>query len=102
VRSYAYDARGNVTNDTVRGYTYDHANQPAAISGLASGTFTYDGNLKRVKQVLDGETIYTVYGQSGAILLRDNATTGEVTDFIRMGGKTIAHLKNGVATEPPR
>ena len=53
-----------------------------------------------MKQVLNGETIYTVYSLSGAILYRDNVTAGEITDYIRMGGRTIARLKNGVATYP--
>jgi RHS repeat-associated protein len=93
-RGYAYDGRGNVIGDSLRAYSYDMANQPIQISGLANGLFTYDGNLKRVKQVVNGETIYTVYGRSGGILYRDNATTGETTDFIRSGGMTLARVSS--------
>jgi RHS repeat-associated protein len=92
-RDYAHDARGNVTGNDRLTFTYDAAEQPTAISGAASGTFTYDGNLKRVKQVLGGETVYSVYGLSGAVLYRDNVTTGVATDYLRLGGKTIARLK---------
>jgi hypothetical protein len=55
----------------------------------------YDGNHKRVKQWLDNrdEAIYSAYGQSGAILYRLD-TTGETTDYIRMGGMTIARIQN--------
>lgn len=38
-----------------------------------------------MKQTLDGETIYTVYGLDGTLLYRDNATTGEETDYIYLG-----------------
>jgi hypothetical protein len=63
-------------------YVYD----PGTGAGAGS-------NLKRVKQVLGGETVYSVYGISGALLYRDNVTTGVATDYLRLGGKTIARLK---------
>lgn len=95
-RHVFYDARGNVTNNGRQTFEYDYANQPTAASlGGVTASFEYDGNYRRVKQTVNGETIYTVYGQSGSVLLRDNASTGEVTDYIRLGGKTIAELKNG-------
>ena len=71
-----------------------------SLGGAASGAYVYDGNLKRVKQVVDGETIYSVYSQSGAILYRDNATTGVATDYIRAAGKTISRLKGSVTVFP--
>jgi RHS repeat-associated protein len=37
--------------------------------------------------------VYSVYGLSGAVLYRDNITTGVATDYIRAGGMTIARLK---------
>ena len=96
-KNISYDARGNVVHNSRQFFVYDHANQPvSANNNGVSATFEYDGNYKRVKQTVNGETIYTVYGQSGAILLRDNVTTGEVTDYIRLGGMTVAELKNGV------
>ena len=96
-KNISYDARGNVINNSRQAFTYDRANQPtAANNNGVTASFAYDGNYKRVKQTVNGETIYTVYGQSGAILLRDNVTTGEVTDYIRLGGMTVAELKNGV------
>ncbi len=52
-----------------------------------------------MKQVVNGETIYSVYGQSGALLYRDNATTGETTDYVRMGGMTVARIKDDGVTE---
>jgi len=97
-RDYVYDARGNVTDNDRLGFTYDAAEQPTAISGAASGVFVYDGNLKRVKQVLGGDTVYSVYSLSGAVLYRDNATTGVATDYLRLGGSTVARFKNGVVS----
>ena len=102
-QSVAYDARGNVTDSGTASagglrFTYDMANQPISMMDAATGSFVYDGNLKRAKQVINGKTIYTMYGQSGAILYRDNVTDAKVTDYIRMGGATIAEITNGVVT----
>ena len=99
-RAYAYDNRGNVTGDGRLTFTYDAAEQPTAMGGTAAGAFVYDGNLKRVKQTIAGETVYSVYALSGAILYRDNATTGEATDYIRAAGQTIARLRGSVTTFP--
>ena len=99
-RLYGHDARGNVIDNSRLQFTYDRSDQPTAISGAASGSFVYDAHNRRVKQTINGETIYTVYSLSGAILYRDNVTAGEATDYIRMGGRTIARLTNGVATYP--
>ncbi len=109
-RSFTYDAKGNTTwhGLGLRTLAYDAAEQPTSITGNGvTGAFVYDGNLKRVKQVVNGETIYSVYGQSGALLYRDNATTGVATDYVRMGGfngvgaplNTVARIKDDGVTE---
>ena len=90
---YSYDNKGNVADNDDVTFTYDAANQPTTMGGVVTATYVYDGNLKRAKQTVDGETIYSIYGQSGALLYRHNATTGEVTDYIRVAGKTVARLK---------
>jgi hypothetical protein len=38
---------------------------------------------------MGGEVVYSVYGQSGAVLYRDNVTTGVATDYLRLGGVTF-------------
>ena len=94
-RPYTHDSRGNVIGDGTYVFIYDRANQPTAMSGGGTtGSFVYDGNYKRAKQIINGETIYTMYGRDGSVLYRDNATTGIATDYIRMGGKTIARIKS--------
>ena len=99
-QSVAYDNRGNVTDNGTASlgglrFTYDAAEQPISISDAATGAFTYDGNLKRVKQVIDGETIYSVYSQAGVLLHRDNVTENKFTDYIRVAGQSIARVHAG-------
>jgi hypothetical protein len=93
-------SRGNVTQDGIHGFTYDFANQPTAISGADTGTYSYDGNLKRVKQVGGGQTIYSIYDRSGALLTRDNATTATKTDYLALAGQTFVRVRNTVASYP--
>lgn len=97
-QSYAHDTRGNVTDNGPINFTYDAAMQPVAIFGAESAAFTYDGLFSRVKQIINGETIYSVYGAGGVLLYRDNTTTGETTDYIRISGMLVAEITNGTKT----
>ena len=75
-QAWSHDARGNVTSNGAVNLTYDRANQPVTLSGAASGSFTYDGHFRRVRQVVDGETIYSVYSLAGQLVHRDFASQG--------------------------
>ncbi len=114
-RNYSHDARGNVIADGHHTFTYDFANQPVGISGDDNGTFVYDGNLRRVKEQVGGKTIYSLYDRSGVLLTREEIkfiliyqdgginipipiTT--VTDYIHIGDKTFARVKNGEVSYP--
>ena len=63
------------------------------MGGVSSGVFQYDGNFKRVKQVVDGDTVYSIYSKSGQLLGRHNVTGAKTTDYLDIGGKTIAKLE---------
>lgn len=99
-RSYSYDARGNVIGDGKHGFVYDSANQPISISGADTGNYTYDGNLKRVKELVGGQTIYSVYSKLGALLTRDNVSSGKKTDYLNVSGQTFVRNTNGVPAYP--
>ncbi len=99
-RNYSYDGRGNVTNDGVHSFTYDFENQPVSISGLDNGTYQYDGNLRRIKQVVNGETIYSIYDSAGAILTRHNVTSSTITDYLSVAGKSFVRVANGTPSYP--
>ena len=75
-RSLSYDARGNVTALGGLGFTYDASNQPVAAYGAVTGTYVYDGHKRRVKQVVGGETRYSVYDVSGGLVGVDQVGAG--------------------------
>ena len=89
-----HDASGNVTDNGKVTLVYDATEQPVSMGGAASGSFAYDGHYRRAKQVIDGETVYSFYDLSGALLHRDNVTTGVNTDYIRLAGELIARRTN--------
>lgn len=98
--NYSYDTKGNVTSTGRHTFTYDAANQPIAISGQGGGTYTYDGNLKRVKQVAGGETIYSIYDSAGSMLTTVNISKNETTDYLTLSGQTVVKVVNGTELYP--
>jgi len=114
-RTLQYDARGNVTKLGNLNFIYDMANQPRTIYGQnADGEdiggqydnyYVYDGNMKRVKSVVNGRTIFNVYDAAGMLVHveeSDDPDTPEIdyaeTDYIHANGQTIARIKNGTFT----
>jgi|SaaInl0LU_22_DNA_1037365.scaffolds.fasta_scaffold01182_1 RHS repeat-associated protein len=97
-RSFSYDSKGNTTTAGSLSFTYDAANQPISMSGSSSGVYVYDGNLKRVKLVVNGKTIYNVFDQSGKLVLVDEQTDNNTTEYIHAAGQTIARIKNNIIT----
>jgi len=77
-----YDSAGNLTNDTYTGQgqrTYDAENR--MTQAWANGqwqTYTYDGDGKRVKRIVNGVETWQVYGLGGE-LLAEYATNGSPT-----------------------
>jgi len=104
-RNAAYDSRGNITAIGGLSFEYDMADQPRTVSGtnrtggaVSGGTYVYDGNLKRVKSVVNGKTIYNVYDYGGKLVHVDEATDGKETDYLHGMGQTLARIKNGEFT----
>ena len=67
---------------------------PQLCLGAATGVYSYDGNLKRVKGVVDGKTIYNVYNAAGQLVHVDHDTDGTSTDYMRAAGMTLARIKD--------
>lgn len=78
-QAFVYDAKGNLTNDGARTYTYDDENHLIGTSGNITSTLVYDplGRLFQttiagvVTQFLyDGDALVAEYNSSGAITKR--------------------------------
>jgi RHS repeat-associated protein len=98
---YGYDANGNMTNDGQNTLTYDAENHLLTSSGsLGSGTYTYDGNGLRVKQVSGSTT--TVYAFSNGKVIAEYvngaAPASPTREYIYSGGALLAKIE-GTATQ---
>jgi RHS repeat-associated protein len=68
-------------------------------TGGPSGTYVYDGHLKRVKQTVGGEVTYSVYSKvSGKVSVIDNATSGEAFVMLNLGPVSV-RVKAGGTVE---
>ena len=103
-RTIAYDAQGNVTTLGNLAFIYDYSDQPVVVSGTANGigaangSYTYDGNLKRVKSVVNGKTIYNIYDLSGSLVHIDAVTKNKKTDYVTGPSGSLARITNNVVT----
>ena len=102
---YIYNARGAVTDNGRIAFTLDYNDQATGMGGTgtngsANGSFVYDGNLKRVKQVQGGKTIYSVYSQAGALVYRDNVTDGETTAYLGQGIRLVNSIPDYTHNRP--
>jgi len=103
-RTMAYDARGNVTTLGNLTFAYDMSDQPIAVSGTANGigsangTYRYDGNMKRVKSIMnDGSStkvIYNIYTADGSLVQIDKATENKITDYVSGPMGTLARISS--------
>lgn len=91
--TYGYDANGNQTTRNIGGSTftlgYDAENRLVSVSGPSlSAQFTYDGDGRRVKSVINGSTTVFVgnyYEVAG----------GVVNKYYFAGGSRVAMRQNG-------
>lgn len=97
-RTIAYDGRGNVTTLGNLAFVYDRSDQPVVVSGTANGNYRYDGNLKRVKSVVNGKTIYNVYDAVGSLIHIDATTEAKKTDYFTGPTGVLARITNGTLT----
>lgn len=95
-RVFQYDGNGNVIDDGIKSFTYDHLNRlvNADTDGTTVQANTYDGHGHRVRMIVnDGRRVRTtffVYDPSGTLLHEFDKESGEQRDHIQFNGRTIA------------
>ncbi len=83
-------------------FSYDYSDQPVFVTGRgpagqsATGYYSYDGNLKRVKSTASGQTIYNVYNAAGQLVHVSEAGGSQPTDYISASGLALARVRGGV------
>ena len=85
-------------------FVYDISDQPVradAEDGSGHSTYTYDGNLRRVRTVVHASdrtmrTLYSVYLSDGELVHVEDVAEGEKKDYVRGKGRLLAVYTNGV------
>ena len=95
--SFDYDVRGNVTNNGIRSFTFNLANQ-MVVSG--SNSYQYDGHGKRVKSVSANGTEYSYYNRNGRLLYKYDSN-GTVSEYIYLGDRLVAKNSEGPGAFAP-
>jgi len=78
-QGYKYDSAGNVTKDASnKRFVYDAENKQRSFgtngSSTNGGTYSYDGDGKRIKKIVGTETTVFVYNASGQLVAEYTAT----------------------------
>lgn len=111
VRSFGYDAMGNVTTDTQGGtvYTYRYNNR-ARLDQLTIGTtltasYTYDGlerlAIRTTQNMTPAGTTHYLYDRSGQLLVEANASGNTVREYVWFDDMPLAVVAD-VDTATPK
>jgi len=63
-----------------------------------NGNYVYDGNLKRVKAVVNGQTHYNVYDLSGSLVHVHAVNENKLTDYVSGPKGSLARISNDDVT----
>ncbi|QIZ78686.1 RHS repeat protein [Ferrimonas lipolytica] len=95
IANYQHDDAGNVTNNTLFGMSYNHANQMLSADG---NLYYYDGHGKRVKVTnRSGESSHSVYSRDGKLMFKTDLETGKTTDYIYLADQLVAKIDDSAA-----
>jgi len=111
LRSFLYDANGNILNDTRSGvltaYTYNQNNRLKTVTnaGNLNATYTYNAQEQLAVRVLTNMTpsgtIHDVYDRDGNLLMESNGlSTGITREYIWLPGTQIAPTNTTTASLP--
>ena len=94
--TYTWDDNGNLLNDGVYTYTYDHANRLTSVVGPSSSSYAYNGLGDRLQQTVDGVTTEYVLDVAGGLPEVIIATTGGAsTYYVQIQGQVLAQQEAG-------
>ena len=91
-RNISHDERGNVSTLGGLFLTHDHAERLTTVSGLSSSSYSYDGNLHRVKTIEGGQTAHWFHSQSGELIYTINTTTEQYTEYVNFENASSLRL----------
>lgn len=100
---YAYDANGNMTNDSIHAYAFDAENRLTTVDAGQANTsaYSYDGKGMRVKKAVTvgSSTTTTVYVFSGSKVIAEYVGGALSNEYVYTGGLLLATISSGGAVK---
>lgn len=95
-----YDAQGNLANKSGQLFDFDYGNR--LREAVDKERYVYDGHGRRVQAIHPTlGTIYSMYGQDGALRFQRDERKGTAIDYITLNGSLVARVRNEVAPPVP-
>lgn len=85
-----YDERGNLANKNGQLYQFDYGNRLRNVPNQES--YRYDGHGRRISAQATQGTIYSLYGQDGALRSQRDERKGEAYHYITLNGSLVARV----------
>ncbi|WP_249474657.1 RHS repeat protein [Luteimonas galliterrae] len=85
-----YDVQGNIANKNGQTFDFDYGNRLREATGKEA--YRYDGHGRRVAALAPAGTIYSFYGQDGALRSQRDERRTEAYDYIRLNGSLVARV----------
>ncbi|MFZ5798139.1 MAG: RHS repeat-associated core domain-containing protein, partial [Thermodesulfobacteriota bacterium] len=92
VTDYNLDPAGNLLSKGDAGFTWDQNNRllAASTNGVQAGAYDYDGRGLRTTRTVNGETLHSVYDQSGNLLAELDDQGFVLREFVYLEGDRLA------------
>lgn len=94
VRTYAYDAMGNITNDGTRSFTYNDAGRMvSATRASVATTYALNALGQRVKKTTSGSSTYFAYDEVGHLVGEYGNSGNLIEETVWFGDTPVATLR---------
>ncbi|MBS1799667.1 MAG: RHS repeat protein [Acidobacteria bacterium] len=92
---FAYDAAGNMANDSSHSYTYDAEGKVLQVDGGTTASYTYDALDHRVRTVENGTTTVYAYNVSGQRVASFDGSGNPISNQVYSGSTPVAFYQGG-------
>jgi RHS repeat-associated protein len=101
--AFTYDSNGNTFTENSRTYTYDQNNRliEAAENASTVGSYSYDGQGRRVTKTADGQTTAFLYDQQSRVIAEVDGTGQITTDYLWLPDRPLAKIDQLASQTPP-
>ncbi|RHW77716.1 hypothetical protein [Colwellia sp. RSH04] len=102
-KSFSYDNRGNVLTNGKNSFIVDQANQVIQLNNQSDNSkvasYLYDGHKRRVKKAQGDNIDYSVYGQGGKLLFKQDSKGTHA--YVHLAGQNLAKISELTSIENP-